>query len=310
LQQQLRFTEGRKIFRGFTAADTLATSRPGRPVRLIDLSRWYTLKVADTTDVAALVERLAKLPGIEAAAPEYPVAPHDVFPNDPEFQLGNQWGLHNTFRPGNDIHAPAAWSYNKGRSDVVVAVVDGGVDYNHADLDPGNRSRVIQGYDTADNDSDPMDDIPAGQGFANHGTQVAGVIGALTNNGTQVAGVLWNTQIMPIKIAYTDGPWWDPFQMFSGPGSAFRTNIGQGIDYARSHGADIINLSLGSPAEDAPGTWELFFLGNPVGEAIWNAYQQGVTVFASSGNDSDAQVGYPASHPGALAVGRCRLYQV
>ena len=73
----------------------------------------------------------------------------------PRFQSNNQWGLYNWANPGKDIHAPQAWEMNTGRSDVIIAVIDGGVDYTHSDLDPGNRSRIIQGYDVADNDSKP-----------------------------------------------------------------------------------------------------------------------------------------------------------
>ena len=302
--QAAGLVEGRKVFREFLPADTLAMHRmTGEPVALIDLSRWYLLRVDDDVDVEDLAQQLKALPGVEAATPEYPVVPFDVLPNDPAFQQGLQWGLRNLSYPGRDIHAPEAWEFNTGRSDVIVAVIDGGIDYNHLDLDPGNRSRVIAGYDTADNDSDPMDDIPSGQNFADHGTPIAGIIGAITNNNRDVAGVMWDVKIMPVKIAYTNGPWWDPYQIFSGPGSAFRTDIGQGIEYARTNGANIINLSLGSPASQAPGTFEEWFIGNPIGEAIFNSYRQGVLVFAASGNDSQSEVGYPANHPLAIAVG-------
>jgi hypothetical protein len=307
--QDVGFHEGRKVFENFHPADTLAAHRTtDEPVTLIDLSRWYLLKVDDGVDVEDLARRLVALPGVEAAVPEYSVTPLDVLPNDPAFQQSTyQWGLRNTRYPGRDIHAPEAWEFNRGRSDVVVAVIDGGIDYEHPDLDPGDRSRIIAGYDTADEDNDPMDDIPSGNGFANHGTPIAGIIGAITNNDRDVAGVMWNVKVMPVKIAYTNGPWWDPFQMFSGPGSAFRTNIGQGIEYARANGANIINLSLGSPASQAPGTFEQWFIGNPIGEAIFNAYRQGVLVFAASGNDSQSEVGFPAFHPLAIAVGNSTI---
>jgi len=298
LLEALPFEEGRKIFSDFTSADTLAKHRnTGEQVQLLDLSRWYTLTVPDTSRIEALVERLANHPLVEAAAPQVPYQPSVVTPNDDEFQNGDQWNLNN---PSNDadIDAPEAWELNKGRSDVTIAVVDGGVDYNHPDLDPGDRSRIIQGADPADDDGDAMDDISSGKGFAGHGTLVAGVAGAITDNDQNIAGVMWNTQIMPVKIAYTDGPWFNPFL---GEGDAFPDVIAEGINHARNNGADIINLSLGRP--QPPGDAELFFIGNPTGEAIYNAYLQGVVVVASSGNDSQDEVGFPASSAGAISVG-------
>ncbi|CAN5135234.1 hypothetical protein BH23BAC3_BH23BAC3_35890 [soil metagenome] len=66
------FDRGEKIFRHFEARDTLATSRAtGEQVRLIDLSRWYTVKVADTVNIEQLAERIMELPGVDAASPEF-----------------------------------------------------------------------------------------------------------------------------------------------------------------------------------------------------------------------------------------------
>jgi subtilisin family serine protease len=303
LRQVLPFGEGRKVFSNFTPADTLARHRDtGEQVRLLDLSRWYTVTVPDTTGILALVERLKKHPLVEAAAPEYPLRPSVVTPNDDEFQNGEQWNLDNPTYDA-DIDAPEAWSLNQGRSDVTVAILDGGVDYNHPDLDPGDRSRVIQGYDVADNDGDAMDDIPSGKGFADHGTLVAGVAGAITDNNRDIAGVMWNTQIMPVKVAFTNGPWWDRFGWTQG--SAFRTNSAQGVNYARNNGADVINMSFGSP--DYPGNGERAFVGNPLGEAAYNAYLQGLVVVASSGNDNQDQVGFPAISAGVISVGNTTI---
>jgi subtilisin family serine protease len=121
--------------------------------------------------------------------------------------LGYQTGLKNG-NTGRDIHATQAWDYNTGRSDVKIAVIDAGVDYNHIDLDPGNRSRVIAGYDAADDDNNPFDDIPSQYDAASHGTSVAGVIGAITNNDEGVAGIMHSLQIVPVKVFATTGPWW------------------------------------------------------------------------------------------------------
>lgn len=294
------FDRGEKIFRHFETSDTLATSRiTGEPVILLDLSRWYTIWVADTVNTLHFAEQLMELPGVEAASPEFLMYPQQIFPNDPRFQSNHQWGLYNWTNPGKDIHAPQAWEINTGRSDVIIAVIDGGVDYTHSDLDPGNRSRIIQGYDVADNDSNPMDDIPSQYGFANHGTAVAGIIGAITNNNQQVAGVMWDAKIMPVKVAYTSSPWWDPFGWSMG--GAPHSKVAAGVDWARQNGANIINLSLGG--QGVSGNWYSTFINNPVTQATYNAYLSGVLVVAAMGNDDNQIVNYPAGFPWTMAVG-------
>ena len=103
-----------------------------------------------------------------------------IAPTDSQYV--SQWHLHSTSSPIADIDAEEAWDINTGRNDVIIAVCDGGVDYTHPDLDPGNRSRIITGYDFGNNDNDPMDDLPDGSGrYGGHGTHIAGIIGAIPN---------------------------------------------------------------------------------------------------------------------------------
>ncbi|MGD2089567.1 MAG: S8 family serine peptidase [Candidatus Aminicenantes bacterium] len=289
-----KFKEARKIFKSAVPGKSMAKSRTGEWVALKDLSHWYEVKVDDGSDIQSILEELKGDERIESVSPVHYFYPMGNPPNDSYFYY--QYGLKNG-TSGRDIHAVGAWNYNTGNSNVKIAVIDGGVDYNHEDLDPGNRSRVIAGYDTANNDSNPIDDIPSGEGFAGHGTLVAGVIGAMTDNNQGVAGIMWNVKIMPIKIAYTNGPWWDPFDWMSG--TATDGNIAEGIDWATNNGAHIINLSLGGPSS----AWALFFIGNPVGEAVWNANQQGVLVIAAMGNDNSSETMYPAGFPPVMSVG-------
>ncbi|MBU0560981.1 MAG: S8 family serine peptidase [Bacteroidetes bacterium] len=195
------FKDAQKIFSTFQPQDTLGISRNGTEVRLKDLSRWYRVEVDTKTDILKLINTLKNNPSVESASPAFAFYPSNTYPNDTYFNYF-QWGLYNNNSPGKDIHAVQAWDINKGRNDVKIAVVDGGVDYNHTDLDPVNRTRVIQGIDTGEDDNDPMDDTPEGtETWGNHGTPVAGVIGAITNNNSGVAGIMWNCSIMPVKVA-------------------------------------------------------------------------------------------------------------
>ena len=187
------------------------------------------------------------------------------------------------------MRAPEAWDFQRGRNDVIVAVIDGGVDYNHEDLDPGDRSRVIQGIDAGEDDNDPMDDLTGDWG--GHGTSVAGIVGAMSYNEQGVAGIMWNLKIMPIKVAgeHSIGPFhWE---------AAYEWDIAEGIDWARQNGADVINLSLGGYDE----WWH--FWENPIKLAVANAFNAGIVVVAAMGNDNTSEPLYPAGYFTTIAVG-------
>ena len=179
---------------------------------------------------------------VEYVEPNYirqPFAADDI-PNDTEWL--NQWGMHNAGDSHIDILK--AWDITTGSKDVIVAVVDTGVDYNHEDLkkniwvnqaekngspnvdDDGNGYvDDIHGYDFGDEDSDPMD-------VFGHGTHVSGIIGAESNNGKGIAGVCKDVSIMAVKI---DSEW--GFADWA---------IVEAIDYVTNMKAPIINASWGS----------------------------------------------------------------
>lgn len=141
-----------------------------------------------------------------------------ITPNDSHFS--SLWGMHNTGQadgtPDADIDAPEAWDFTTGSSDIVVAVIDTGVDYNHVDLaanmwtnpgeipgngidDDGNGvADDIYGIDLVNMDADPIDD-------EGHGTHCSGTIGGVGNNGTGVVGVNWNVKIMALKFLNANG---------------------------------------------------------------------------------------------------------
>ena len=128
-----------------------------------------------------------------------------VFPNDEYFPI--QWHLQNTGQsggmPGADIRAPEAWEITTGDPNIVVAVLDCGVDSNHPDL----VNNLVPGYDFYDNDDEPD---PALDYYGNaHGTACAGLIAAHGNNGIGMTGVTWNCKVMPIRVGRigTGGTW-------------------------------------------------------------------------------------------------------
>lgn len=166
-------------------------------------------------------------------------SPGTRLPNDPSFSA--LWGLSQA--NDCDIDAPEAWAETTGSADVVVAVIDTGVEYTHPDLAgnmwvntdevPGNGRDDdgngyvddYRGFDFANGDPDPMDDNL-------HGTHCAGTIAAVGNNGIGVTGTAWQARVMPVKFL-TSG------------GSGTSANAALAIAYARNNGAKVISNSWG-----------------------------------------------------------------
>ena len=154
----------------------------------------YHIKLSDDMDVNDAIKILKENPAVEYAEPNY-LYELDYIPNDPRFS--EQWGLHNTGSSGGttdaDIDAPEAWEITSGDTSVIIGITDTGIKYDHKDLDlniwknPGEISGDgidndlngyvddIYGWDFKNSDNNPMDDH-------DHGTHVAGIIGAIGNN--------------------------------------------------------------------------------------------------------------------------------
>jgi len=166
-----------------------------------------------------ILQKLANDPRVELAEYNY-IMTIDAEPNDPRFD-DYLWGLDNTGQTGgmadDDIDAPEAWDVTTGSSDIIIGVIDTGVDYTHEDLagnmwinlaeangvtgvdDDGNGYvDDIHGWNAISNDGDPMDDN-------GHGTHVAGTIGAKGDNGIGVVGVNWNVSIAACKFLSASG---------------------------------------------------------------------------------------------------------
>lgn len=186
--------------------------------------------------------------------------------NDPE--VSKQWYLTDPLRMQPVHSAPY-------RGDgVTIAVIDTGVDYNHPDL----QGKVINGPNYTDPSCtvscSPLDDNK-------HGTQVAGIIASTLDNGIGTVGIAPNSRILAIKaLDYT--------------GSGYNSDISEGIIYAADHGADIINLSLGSLTDNAV-----------MQHAVEYAQSKNVLVVAAAGNIEDGynDTRWPAAYPGVVAVG-------
>ena len=187
-------------------------------------------------------------------------------PNDPSYV--SQWGL-------PKIDMPNAWQIGEGSSDVVVAVIDTGIDLDHPDLSctvPDGEPKLTNGWDYANGDSSADDDH-------SHGTHVAGIISACTDNDVGIAGVAPNVRLMPVKVLDSGG-------------SGSYSDVANGIIYATNNGADIINLSLGGSAGNST-----------LASAVQYANNNGVLVIAASGNAGASSIYYPAAYSEAMAVG-------
>jgi subtilisin family serine protease len=246
------------------------------------------VKLPDGMTVQDALKTFNKANGILYAEPIYRVKALSTFPNDPRF--GGLWGMHNTGQTGGtpdaDIDAPEAWDIGTGNGDIVVAVIDTGVDYTHPDLaanmwinpgeipgngiDDDNNGYVddIYGYDFCNNDGDPMDDY-----F--HGTHCAGTIGAVGNNGVGVAGVCWNVRIMALKF-------------LSSEGSGYIDGAIACIEYSIDMGAKLSSNSWGGGGYD-----------QALKDAIDAAGAAGMLFVAAAGNsnqNSDIYPLYPAAY--------------
>ncbi len=194
-----------------------------------------------------------------------------ILPNDPLFS--EQWHL-------NRIQAVGAWEKTTGSKEVVVAVLDTGVDVDHPDLatniwhnsneyingkdDDGNGFiDDLEGWDFVDNDNEPRPDVSSNsitRSGVNHGTIIAGLIGANTGNSLGVAGINWKARLMPVRVLDSQG-------------IGDTLAVEKGIRYAISNGADVINLS---------------FVGKTFSPSLYNAvldaWRNNIVVVSAVGN--------------------------
>jgi len=267
-----------------------------------DLDRLDISLAEVSGDLNDAAQSLASHPEVKYAEPNFVIESAlaaGVFPDDP--YLPQQWGLHNGGQvPGTgvtgaivaeedaDIDAPEGWEISPGTSDVVIAIIDTGVDYTHPDLidnmwvNPGEIDGDgidndgngfiddIYGADVGDDDGDPLDIVDG------HGTHVAGIAAAVGDNGIGVAGVSWNAQIMAVKLwSDTDPAVFDAVE---------------GIDYVtmmkQDFGVNVVvsNNSWGLPAAQ----WAVLYGGTQALEDAIQAHADaGIVFVADAGNTTD-----------------------
>ncbi len=272
-----------------------AVKKKIRSVKELDL-----VKLPRGLSVRKALEAYRSRPDVHYAEPNY-IVHTTATPNDPRFI--DLWGLQNTGQlggtPGADIDAPGAWNFTTGDNNVVVAVIDTGIDYLHQDLSANMFRNVADcnhngldddgngfvddcfGINTAYDISDPWDDH-------SHGTHVAGTIGGLGNNSIGVVGVNWNVQLMACK-----------FLDYFGSGT-----IADAIDclnyvaMMKDRGFNIVATN---------NSWG----GGGFSQALYDAIdahrQRGILFIAAAGNaalDNDSSPFYPARYnlPNVIAV--------
>lgn len=225
----------------------------------LDFEYW---QVSPYADVPLLCEQLKKTGWVELADPNYQIE-LAWNPNDP------RW---NDQQAQRVIRCPQAWDHWRGNANFVAGILDTGVLRTHADL----QARLLNGHDFGNNDNDPSD-------MHGHGTFVTGIAGAVTNNGIGIACVAPEGKILPVKV-------------FTDAGQGNLNNLIDGVTYAVSQGAHVINLSLGSNSP-LPA----------LQTALQNAWNQGVVVVAAAGNNNNTNPFYPAYYSVCIAVAASNL---
>ncbi len=269
-----------------------------------NIDRAYLLRFSLLVDLPELKTTFGNSDYIEAVSLNFlrPTLADVIVPNDPKYV--EQWSL-----PAMEL--PEAWRIEKGDKDVIIAIVDSGIDYNHDDL--ANKIWVNQdeipdneidddenGYvddvygwdftdapnlqaegDFIDGDNEPIDE-------SGHGTHVAGIAGAEPDNGIGIAGVAWNCSLMAVRAGLS-----------LGGGSRMQDDdSAAAIVYAADNGADIINMSWGSQQQS--------FV---IRDALEYAYARGVVLIGASGNSNESDSIFPAAYRKVIAVASTNQFQ-
>ena len=241
------------------ALDRLHASLRGQVLRTFErLDHLQVVSVPQDETVTSLIAKYQQSGLAEFAEPDY-FRRLSLEPNDPKYLDGTLWGLNNYGQNGGtphaDIVATNAWELLTSASNVVVAILDSGVRYTHEDLAANmwTNQDGHYGLNAIAGTLDPNDDN-------GHGTQMAGVIGAVGNNGKGVVGVVWQVQMMACKC-------------FSAGGQTSDSAIIACMDFAQTNGARVLNASFNGPG-----------YSEALSNAIYSARSAGIILVASCGN--------------------------
>jgi hypothetical protein len=254
------------------------------------LNRIIIINYAADEDPLEVSVKLRILDEVEWAEPKY-IYKMDAFtPNDPFYSIQSNLAI---------IKADEAWDLSKGDTNIIIAITDSGIDWDHPDLSANiwiNRDEIPDnGIDDDNNgfiddyrgwdfgglsgtpDNNPMEDS------AYHGTHVAGIASAVSNNSFGIASIGYNSRLMAVKVVRDD---------LKGSNNSPLILYGyEGIQYAADNGAKIINCSWGGEGNSSFGQ-----------EVIDYAISKGALVVAAAGNDNVSTPAYPASYSGVLSV--------
>lgn len=330
------------LFEGLTAA-TVKSGSPEAP-----LASWLQLRFSSSVDLDSLAAavsgidvvktiefdgKLKKASDERSWAVSFPAtrAASASF-DDPD--LGLQWHYDNsgsseifgTARKGADINVTDAWRLETGRPDVIVAIIDEGVQYNHPDLQRNmwvNQAELNGTPGVDDDHNGYVDDIYgynfvsdkgeigwSTDGNSGHGTHVAGTVAAVNNNGIGVCGVAGGDGSADSGIRMMT------LQIFEGDRGGEASMGAKAIRYAADMGAAIIQCSWGSTAgaytsdaqfksgNSAEATALEYFLsgGNNNGKGNCAAITDGNIAIFASGNDATAMASYPGAYIDCISV--------
>jgi subtilisin family serine protease len=250
------------------------------------LSGIYKVNYSTGEDPISMAKKIARMPNIQWAEPRY-VRTVTYTPNDSIYNV-------NSYSQANlkQINADKAWDVTKGNKNVIIGIVDTGVDWTHPDLTANIykvNGALIPGSDLGGTsgtpDNDPSEDILPNNTSAYHGTHVAGIASASTDNTIGVASVGFNCSILPVKASRND-------QRDASTGEPYIYYGIEGIKWAVDNGAKVINCS-----------WGGYSFSSYEQSIIDYAISNGAVVVAAQGNDGSSDSFYPADYKGVLSVG-------
>jgi subtilisin family serine protease len=242
-------------------------------------AEWGTVSLATNGMSSLVADDISRIPGVLSVSSE--MRARIYYTPDDEY-LSRQWGL-------DTVDAYESWDIAQGDQDIIVAVLDTGIDWNHPDLVDSmwENDAGYHGYDFIDDTWFPMDDNVNGYDddgdwlsniYTYHGTHVAGIVGASMDNAIGIAG-LSRVSLMAVKVMNDSGEGTD-------------VTVANGVRWATDNGADIITMSLGVDG-----------VSTPLQNAISYASSRNVVMVAAAGNEGMSVISYPAAFPQVIGVG-------